>query len=209
MRVGRVVNPSHAQVPDVLLVFVDLAVAAWQVQCDLGHVVNAHVADVPYGNARVGVALLDLKKSFGRAEARGGANADVLSTELLQEQKLIVSRRSGCLGAELDAWLAWMNRCFALAREQARTKSAAHRYLAEIAPAHTRCGALSAHIAFRLHAIASFRTGEHQGTRYSFRQTLYNNRRCWKLKKLGRGDELRPMFLQAVTDCMAANERVK
>lgn len=43
---------------------------------------------------------------------------------------------------------------------------------------------------------------QHQGTRYSFRQKLDNNLRCWKLKKLGHGDELRPIFLQVVSDCV-------
>lgn len=43
----------------------------------------------------------------------------------------------------------------------------------------------------------------YQGTRYSYRQKLDNNLRCWKLKKLGQGDELRPVFLRVVTDCLA------
>lgn len=46
----------------------------------------------------------------------------------------------------------------------------------------------------------------YQGTRYSYRQKLDNNLRCWKLKKLGPGDELRPVFLRVLTDCLVTNE---
>jgi hypothetical protein len=42
------------------------------------------------------------------------------------------------------------------------------------------------------------------GTRYSFREHLDNGYPCWKLRRLGRGDELRPIFLAVVADCMAA-----
>ena len=41
------------------------------------------------------------------------------------------------------------------------------------------------------------------GTRYSFRERLDGGTVAWKLKRLGKGDELRPIFLQVVTDCMA------
>jgi hypothetical protein len=42
------------------------------------------------------------------------------------------------------------------------------------------------------------------GTRYSFREHLDNGYLCWRLRRLGRGDELRPIFLAVVTECMAA-----
>ncbi|MFZ5928622.1 MAG: hypothetical protein ACOYX1_14385 [Acidobacteriota bacterium] len=42
------------------------------------------------------------------------------------------------------------------------------------------------------------------GTRYSFREHLDNGYLCWKLRRLGRGDELRPIFLAVVAECMAA-----
>ena len=41
------------------------------------------------------------------------------------------------------------------------------------------------------------------GTRYSVRERLDCGAVAWKLKRLGKGDELRPIFLQVVTDCMA------
>jgi hypothetical protein len=45
---------------------------------------------------------------------------------------------------------------------------------------------------------------DYAGTRYSFREHLDNGFLCWRLRRLGRGDELRPIFLTVVTDCMAA-----
>jgi len=43
---------------------------------------------------------------------------------------------------------------------------------------------------------------QYLGTRYSFREHLDNWRLCWKLRRLGRGNELRPIFLGVVTECM-------
>jgi hypothetical protein len=40
------------------------------------------------------------------------------------------------------------------------------------------------------------------GTRYCYREYLNIGRVCWSLKRLGRGDELRPIFLQVLTDCL-------
>jgi len=45
---------------------------------------------------------------------------------------------------------------------------------------------------------------DYLGTRYSFREHLDNGYLCWKLRRLGRGDELRPIFLAVVAECMAA-----
>ena len=45
---------------------------------------------------------------------------------------------------------------------------------------------------------------QYMGTRYSFREHLDNGRLCWKLRRLGRGNELRPIFLAVVTECMAS-----
>lgn len=38
--------------------------------------------------------------------------------------------------------------------------------------------------------------------RYSFLQGLEDGHQVWTLKKLGKGDELRPAFVQVVTDCL-------
>ena len=41
------------------------------------------------------------------------------------------------------------------------------------------------------------------GTHYSFREHLESGHIAWSMKRLGKGDELRPIFLAVVTDCMA------
>jgi len=45
---------------------------------------------------------------------------------------------------------------------------------------------------------------QYMGTRYSFREHLDNGRLCWKLRRLGRGNELRSIFLTVVAECMAS-----
>ena len=49
------------------------------------------------------------------------------------------------------------------------------------------------------------RLEDYLGTRYSFREHLDNGFLCWRLRQLGRGDELRPVFLRVVTDCSVAS----
>ncbi|MBI4902887.1 MAG: hypothetical protein HY820_04580 [Acidobacteria bacterium] len=46
------------------------------------------------------------------------------------------------------------------------------------------------------------KAADYLGTRYSFREHLEGGHIAWSLKKLGHGDELRPVFLQVVTDCL-------
>jgi hypothetical protein len=46
------------------------------------------------------------------------------------------------------------------------------------------------------------RLEDYLGTRYSFRQHLDNGYIAWALRRLGKGDELRPIFLRVVTDCL-------
>jgi hypothetical protein len=48
------------------------------------------------------------------------------------------------------------------------------------------------------------RLEDYLGTRYSFREHLDNGFLCWRLRQLGRGDELRPIFLTVVSECRAA-----
>lgn len=43
------------------------------------------------------------------------------------------------------------------------------------------------------------------GTRYSYQEHLDSGYIAWALRRLGRGDELRPVFLQVVTDCFVAS----
>jgi hypothetical protein len=44
---------------------------------------------------------------------------------------------------------------------------------------------------------------DYLGTCYSFRERLDSGRLVWALKKLGKGDRLRPIFQQVVADCLA------
>ena len=103
VRVGGVADAGLPEIAQVLLVFLDLLVAAGEVERDLGHVVDARVADVPDRDARVRVALLDLHEALGGAQVRRRADAHILGAELLEEQQLLVGGVRRGLHAQLDA----------------------------------------------------------------------------------------------------------
>jgi hypothetical protein len=86
-----------------LLVFLNLLVAAGQVEGDLRHVMHAGVADVPYRDAGVRIALLDLQKAFRGPQVGCGTHADVLGANLLEERELIIGGFGRALRAEFDA----------------------------------------------------------------------------------------------------------
>ncbi len=65
-----------------------------------------------------------------------------------------------------------------------------------------RKGHLKAIFARQQDGAAAVREQLPFGTRYSFREHLDNGYVCWKLRRLGRGDELRPIFLQVVRECL-------
>ena len=44
---------------------------------------------------------------------------------------------------------------------------------------------------------------DYLGTRYSFREHLDNGYIAWTLRRLGKGDEFRPIFLRVVTVCLS------
>jgi hypothetical protein len=46
---------------------------------------------------------------------------------------------------------------------------------------------------------------DYLGTRYSYQEHLNNGYIAWALRRLGRGDEFRPVFLRVVTDCLVAS----
>ena len=54
----------------------------------------------------------------------------------------------------------------------------------------------------RQDAPKPLKPADYLGTQYSFREHLEGGHLAWSLKRLGHGDELRPLFLQVVTDCM-------
>ena len=48
------------------------------------------------------------------------------------------------------------------------------------------------------HPVAKPRDGKH----YSYREHFDCGSVAWALKRLGKGDELRPLFVQVVTECV-------
>jgi len=71
-----------------------------------------------------------------------------------------------------------------------------------VTPVYGRKGHLRAIFARREDGAAAVGAQPPLGTRYSFREHLDNGYVCWRLRRLGRGDELRPVFLAVVTECM-------
>lgn len=45
---------------------------------------------------------------------------------------------------------------------------------------------------------------DYVGQEYSFKERLDDGHRVWKLKRLGKGDELRPIFLRVLNDCLVS-----
>ncbi|MCL4853335.1 MAG: hypothetical protein KJZ78_18415 [Bryobacteraceae bacterium] len=45
-----------------------------------------------------------------------------------------------------------------------------------------------------------------RGTKYSYLERFEAGSVAWALKKLGKGDELRPLFQQVVADCLATEQ---
>jgi hypothetical protein len=89
-----------------------------------------------------------------------------------------------------------------------RTHEAAQRLIADgvVSPAYGRKGHLKAIFSKKADGSSAVdRTGP-RGTRYSFQERLESGRLAWKLKRLGKEDELRPIFMAVVTDCLVATE---
>jgi hypothetical protein len=73
-----------------------------------------------------------------------------------------------------------------------------------VSPAYGRKGHLKAIFAKCRDGSSSVEQTVRGGTRYSYRERLETGARAWRLKRLGKGAELRPIFLAIVTDCMAS-----
>src|SRR4029078_8667927 len=99
--VGRVEDPRLGEVPEVLLVLLDLLVAPRKVQGHLGHVVDAHVADVGDLEARGFDALAESRERL--VGARLGGDAHVTHAQLSGEGQLLVRAVEGHLERNLDA----------------------------------------------------------------------------------------------------------
>jgi hypothetical protein len=87
-----------------------------------------------------------------------------------------------------------------------RSLECARRLIAAglVTPVYGRKGHIRAVFARREDGAAAVGDQPPLGTRYSFREHLDNGYLCWRLRRLGRGDELRPSFLAVVANCMAS-----
>ena len=88
-----------------------------------------------------------------------------------------------------------------------RSPESAQRLLALdlVNPAYGRKGHLKAIFAKKGDGSSAVEHAAHGGTRYSFRERLESGRHAWRLKRLGKGNELRPIFLQVVADCVVSS----
>lgn len=67
---------------------------------------------------------------------------------------------------------------------------------------HGRKGHLKAIQVKQPDGASAITTQMRTGTRYSFREQFNNGTVAWALKRLGKDDELRPIFMTVVTDCL-------
>jgi hypothetical protein len=85
-----------------------------------------------------------------------------------------------------------------------RSMESARRLIANgfVEPVYGRKGHLKAIHSKQPDGASAITAQVQTGTRYSFRERLASGRTAWKLKRLGKGSELRPIFLAVVTDCV-------
>ena len=86
-----------------------------------------------------------------------------------------------------------------------RSIEAANRLVANgfVEAVHGRKGHLKAIQLKQPDGASAITTHVRAGTRYSFREHFENGTAAWTLKRLGKGNDLRPIFLRVVTDCLA------
>jgi hypothetical protein len=85
-----------------------------------------------------------------------------------------------------------------------RTTEAAHRLIANelVNPVYGRKGHLKAIFSKKADGSSAVEGKVPAGTCYSFQERLESGPLAWKLKRLGKGEELRPLFQQVVADCV-------
>jgi hypothetical protein len=85
-----------------------------------------------------------------------------------------------------------------------RTLEAARRLIANevVNPVYGRKGHLKAIFFMKPDGSSAVESKVPTGTCYSFRERLESGPLVWKLSKLGKGEELRPLFQQVVADCV-------
>jgi hypothetical protein len=86
-----------------------------------------------------------------------------------------------------------------------RTPEAARRLIRNgfVTAARGRKGHLKAIFGRQADGAPAVEADLRLGTCYSYREHLDSGHFAWRLKRLGKGDELRPLFLQVVTDCVS------
>src|SRR3989442_4224810 len=95
--VGGVEDAGFGQVPQIVLVLLDLLVAARQVQRHFRHVVNVAVADVPdfqFGRLH---PLFEVNEVFQSCYAAAGGDVDIGNAELLGKLQGFVASVAGNL----------------------------------------------------------------------------------------------------------------
>lgn len=85
-----------------------------------------------------------------------------------------------------------------------RTLAAAQQLIANglVDPVYGRKGHLKAIFSKKAEGPSVIEGGVPRGTRYSFPTRIESGPLVWKLKRLGKKDELRSLFQQVVTDCL-------
>jgi hypothetical protein len=85
-----------------------------------------------------------------------------------------------------------------------RTLEAAQRLIVNglVNPVYGRKGHLKAVFSKKADGSSAVESAVPGGTQYSFQTRVESGPLVWKLKRLGKKDELRPLFRQVVTDCL-------
>ena len=88
-----------------------------------------------------------------------------------------------------------------------RSKEATARLLAgdHVRPIFGRKGRLKAIVLPKKDGSHPIKNSPELGPKFSYRRRLKNHHSVWELKKLGKGDEMRPMFVRVLADCLTTS----
>ena len=86
-----------------------------------------------------------------------------------------------------------------------RSREATSRLLGgnHVRPIFGRKGRLKAIVLPKKDGSHPIKNSPQLGEKYSYRRRLDNNHSVWELKRLGKGDELRPLFVKVLTECLS------
>src|SRR5205823_8373885 len=99
--VRGVEDAGFGQVSQIVLIVLDLLVAARQVQRHFRHIVDVAVADVPDFQFGRFHPLFELNEVFQSRSATSGGDADIGNAELLGKLQVFVARPAGNLKRHL------------------------------------------------------------------------------------------------------------